>query len=183
LRKKLMENKYQFNDLIESNISNVTSDCPITSFRPWMELSDVMSRDVATISKDETVGRAGKIMAENNISCVIVVDNETVTGVLTETDILKRAVAKKKNFNETKVREVMSSPVQSAPPHLSVFDAAKITQAQCIKRLPILQEKRLVGIVTQTDLTRVLTSCGMWRGTLPSPRRRKLWQPTISLVS
>ncbi len=162
-KETLMENNERFSNLVKSKIRNVYSDCSITSFRAWLEVGDVMSKDVITISPDETVVLATKVMSENNISCIIVVDNDSVAGILTETDILKRAVAEEKDFDKLRVREIMSSPVESISSDLSVLKAGRIIEDKHIKRLPILKKKRLVGIVTQTDLIRALTSYGMWR--------------------
>jgi CBS domain-containing protein len=157
-KEKLMKNKGRFSDLVKSEINSVDSDCSITSFRAWLEVGDMMSKDVFTISPDETVVLATKVMSENDISCIIVVDNDSVVGVLTETDVLKRAVAEEKKFDKIKVGKIMSSPVESISSNLSVLEASRIVENKRIKQLPVLEEKRLVGIVTQTDLIRVLTS-------------------------
>jgi PAS domain S-box-containing protein len=154
--------KNQFSDLIGVERRDVSSGRSITSPRVWLEAGDVMSKDVTTVSPDETVVSAAKRMSENNISCVIVVDNATVAGILTETDLLKRVAAKDKDFDKMPVAQIMSCPVVSISPDLPVLAASKIAEAKHIKRLPILDGDQLVGVVTQTDLTRVLTSYGMW---------------------
>ncbi len=131
----------------------------------WVPLTvgNVMSKDVITICSDETIASAAKIMSENSVSCIVVADNGSVTGILTETDFLKRVAAKEKDFDRIKVREIMSSPVESIAPNVSVFDAIRIMEDKHIKRLPILEKKRLVGIVTQTDMVRVVTFYGRWK--------------------
>jgi transcriptional regulator with GAF, ATPase, and Fis domain len=131
----------------------------------WVPLTvgNVMSKDVITICSDETVASAAKIMSENSVSCIVVADNETVVGILTETDFLKRVAEREKDFDGIKVREIMSAPVESISPNLSVPDAVRIMDDKHIKRLPILEKKRLVGIVTQTDLVRVVTFYGRWK--------------------
>ncbi|MHC4125152.1 MAG: CBS domain-containing protein [Planctomycetota bacterium] len=134
-----------------------------TSSRTWLEVADAMSKDVATISSDKTVVSAAKVMAEVNISCIIVKDNGTLTGIVTETDLLKRGVAEGKNLRSTKVSEIMSFPVESISHNISVLEASRIMYTKGIKRMPVLDGQRLVGIVTQTDLIRILTLYGMWR--------------------
>lgn len=131
----------------------------------WVPLTvgNVMSKDVITICSDETIASAAKIMSENSVSCIVVADNGSVTGILTETDFLKRVAEKEKDFDRIKVREIMSSPVESIAPNLSVPDAIRIMEDKHIKRLPILEKKRLVGIVTQTDMVRVVTFYGRWK--------------------
>jgi PAS domain S-box-containing protein len=158
-----MGNIEQFNDSIKSEINDIPSDHLITSSRNWLEAGDVMSKDIITISPDQCVFSAAKIMSDNHISCIIVTDNENVAGIITETDILKRVAANENNFVKIRVAEIMSSPVECIPRNLSVLKASRIMIKKHIKRLPILEGKKLVGIVTQTDLARTLTSYGMWK--------------------
>jgi len=155
--------KNQINDLIDTRITDVAHSRLITSSRSWLEAVDVMSKNVTTISPDETVVSAAKRMSEDNISCVIVVSNAAVVGILTETDLLKWVAGKDRDFDKTKVDEIMSRPVVSIPPDLPVLAASKIVETKHIKRLPVLDRNQLVGIITQTDLIHVLTSYGMWR--------------------
>ncbi len=131
----------------------------------WVPLTaaDVMRKDVVTICSDETIASAAKIMSENHVSCTVVMDNGSVSGILTETDFLKKVAVREKDFDRIKVRDIMSSPVETIPPHLSVFDAIRIMEEKHIKRLPILEKKQLVGIVTQTDLVQVVTFYGRWK--------------------
>ncbi len=157
-----MGDKKKFGDLIKARISSFPSDHLVTTSRFWLQVKDVMSRDVITIGPNATVSSAAKIMAENSISCIIVLDNDDVVGILTETDFLKKTVAKKKGFDESRVAGVMSFPVESVSPDFSILEASRITTEKHIKRLPIIKDGQLMGVVTQTDLIRALTSYGMW---------------------
>jgi len=158
-----MKNKEQFNDLIKTRIRDALSDCLMTSLRVQLEVQDVMSKDMLTISSGETVVSAAKTMCENNISYIVVVDNGRVVGILTETDLLKRIAAREKDYGKITIAETMSCPVETISPDLPVLEAVRIMEAKHIKRLPILDKKRLVGIITQAELTRLLTSSAMWR--------------------
>jgi len=151
------------NDLAEIHASGVFSDCLITTARTWLQVADVMSKDVATGSPDETVVSAAKVMSDRKISCMVVMDSGNMTGLLTETDVLRRVVRNGKDFYRTTLGQIMSRPVESVPSDLSVLDASEIMGQKHIKRLPIVDDGRLVGIVTQTDLVRALTSYGLWR--------------------
>ncbi len=158
-----MENKEHFSDLIKTEITDVTSDRLTTSFRLWVEVEDVMNRDVFTVCPDDTVTTAAKIVSDNKISCVVVTDSGSVAGILTEPDFLKRAMSLKRDFNEIRVAEIMSASVVTVPADLSIFEASKTMEKKGIKQLPVLEKGKLVGIVTQTDLIRTLTSYVMWR--------------------
>ncbi|MFC1781476.1 CBS domain-containing protein [Planctomycetota bacterium] len=148
----------EINKKKEISINNYTS-----SPRIWMKVDQMMSKDVSTISPNETVASAAIMMTEKNISCIVVVDNGDICGILTETDLLKKKVIEAEDNPKIKVKDVMSSPAETASSYLSVLEAGRIMEAKNIKRLPILNEQKLVGIVTQTDVTRILTSYGMWR--------------------
>jgi PAS domain S-box-containing protein len=160
---ELMEDKTLFGESVETKVMDIRSGRLITSSHVWLEVKDVMSEDVITIPPDETAASAAKVMSANNISCIVVVDNGTVVGIATERDFLARISAKDTDLSGTAVAEIMSRPVESAPPDLSILDASAMMEARHIKRLPILAGKRLVGIVTQTDLTRALTSYFVWK--------------------
>jgi len=147
--------------LIKNGAEAVSSEHLIAPLQTWLGVSDVMNRNVVTICPNETVAEASKIMAEHNISCIIAEDRDNVVGILTETDILEKAVAGKKSFDKISVAEIMSFPVQTITTDLSVLEASKIMAAKHIKQLPILKEKRLAGIITQTDLVQALTLYGM----------------------
>ena len=158
-----MAGRRQFIDLAKTKIKGLSTSNYMTSPNIWMKVNQVMSRDVATISPHETVASAAMMMSEKNISCIIAVENGNVAGILTETDLLKKTVLEAKDNYKIKVADIMSSPVKTGSSDLSVLEAGEFMEAQQIKRLPILDEQTLVGIVTQTDLTRVITSYGMWR--------------------
>jgi PAS domain S-box-containing protein len=158
-----MKNKKWLNDLMAIQGSAVSSGRLITSSRTWLEVADVMSRNVATASPDALVVSAAKVMAEKKISCLVVMDRQDVAGILTETDVLRRVVRNGKNFYRTKLAQIMSSPVETVSSDLSVLDASEIMGEKHIKRLPVLEGSKLVGIVTQTDLVQALTSYGLWK--------------------
>lgn len=159
-----MRNKKQVSDPTGAGTKDVSSYCLTSCYRSGSlrEVADVMSKDVATISPNETAVAAAKIMSERNISCLIVMEQERVTGVLTETDMLKRALVEGKDFRSMRVADVMSALAQSVSPELSVLDAGKLMSDRHIRRLPVLDQGKLVGLVTQTDLVRALTAYGMW---------------------
>ncbi len=162
--------RLQHRELVESQIRHsCSSPLPATS-RSWLEVGDIMTEDVATVCPGSSVVSAAKIMSDKNISCIIVSsvrcpgeDNGDLSGIITETDLLKRAVAEGNDFRRMTVERIMSSPVRSLPRNLSVLEAGRIMEAENIRRLVVLEEKRLVGIVTQTDIVRVLASYSMWK--------------------
>lgn len=158
-----MKDARQFGAAIGVQASDISSDRLITASRTWLEMADVMTKGAATVSQYDTVVTAAKTMSERKLSCLAVVDKGEVLGIITETDMLRQVANHGKHFYRKKLVQVMSSPVQCAPSNLSVLEASKLMNAKQIKRLPILEQGVVVGMVTQTDLTRALTSYGLWR--------------------
>jgi len=158
-----MKNKKQLDESIEIRKSGISSDELVISLWNWLNVGDVMSKEVATISPEEIVISAARIMSDSKISCLVIMNQGNVLGIITETDILRRVGKKGKDIYQVKLGRIMSSPVESVTSDLSVLEASKIMGARRIKRLPIIDEGKLVGIVTQTDLVRALTSYGLWR--------------------
>jgi PAS domain S-box-containing protein len=158
-----MGKRLQVSDMIRTEIHNVSGDRVITSSRVWREVADVMSREVTVISPEASLLTAAETMSEKDVSCIVVQEAGQVVGILTETDFLEKVVVAEQDSREVRVADLMSSSVESIPPGLSVFEASLIMQDRRVKRLPVLEGKTLVGIVTQTDLVRALTAYGMWR--------------------
>jgi len=135
----------------------------LKSSRPWLQLQDVMIRDVLTISPGATVVDAAQRMTEKNVSCILVTGPKgQVLGILSERDMLKKVVSQSQSETPT-VGEVMTTPIVFATPRLSILEASRMMESKQIKRLPVLQDGKLLGIVTLTDLTQALASYGMWR--------------------
>ncbi|MCJ7692988.1 MAG: sigma 54-interacting transcriptional regulator [Sedimentisphaerales bacterium] len=135
--------------------------CP--AFGVWLQVGEVMSRDVITIGPQQTVVSAAKLLASKNSSCIIVLDDSGISGIITETDFLKIAMSQKKDSSEVKVSRIMSSPVKTAQRDLSILEAGRIMSEKGIKQLAILEDDRLVGIVTESDIVSAFVSYGMWQ--------------------
>lgn len=131
---------------------------PALASKSWLKVEHIMSKDIASVCPGSTVVSAAKIMASKNLSCLVVSDNGMPLGIVTETDLLKKGVADGHDFCRMRVEQIMSSPVRSVPPDLSVMEAGCIMEAEDIRRLLVLDDGRSVGIVTQTDMVRVLAS-------------------------
>lgn len=109
---------------------------------------------VITVKDDETVKRAVNIMNRHQIGCLVVEKNGSAVGILTERDLMKRVLAKCKDPKKTKVRDVMTYPIKYVNPETDVEQAARIMFKLKIKKLPVIEGTRLVGLVTVTDIAR-----------------------------
>jgi CBS domain-containing protein len=124
---------------------------------------DVMSTEVVTVAENETVFAAVARMSEHGVSCVVVTGGPGIAGILTERDVLKGVAQPDTDFRRLQVRQRMSYPAQVIPADASLLEAGAIMEAKGIKRLPVVVQGQLVGIVTQTDITRGLIAMSALR--------------------
>lgn len=141
-----------------------------------MQAQDVMTTKVATIGAEATVRDAAKLMLERGVSALPVVDEkEHVVGIVSEGDLVRRqelgtettgswwllaltegAARDYRKTHARAVRDVMTRPVIGVRPSASLKQIAKLMEERRIKRVPVLDAGRLLGIVSRADLVRQL---------------------------
>jgi CBS domain-containing protein len=119
-----------------------------------LKVGDIMVKEVVTIDENFSVKEAADIMNKFEIGCLIGVRRGKAMGILTERDVLKRVVAEGKDASKMKVKEAMSSPLVVAEPNMDLAEAVKLMFQMKIKKLPVVEGKRLVGLVSLTDIAR-----------------------------
>jgi CBS domain-containing protein len=119
-----------------------------------LKVEDVMVREVITIDENLTVKEAAEVMNKFEIGCLIAVRKGKAIGIITERDLLKRVVAEARDANKTKVKDVMSSPLVVVEPSTDLEEAIRLMFQMKIKKLPVVDGKRLVGLVSLTDIAR-----------------------------
>jgi CBS domain-containing protein len=118
-----------------------------------MNIRDIMSQPVELASTDDTIMEAAQKMADCDCGVLPVGENDRLVGMITDRDIVTRAVARGMSPEECYVREVMSPDIKYCYEDETVEDAARNMKSLQVKRLPVLnREKRLVGIVSLGDL-------------------------------
>jgi CBS domain-containing protein len=110
---------------------------------------------VITVKKEATVEEAVELMNKYEIGCLVVVENGKPVGIITERDLLKRVLPKSEVLRNMKVMEIMSKPLISVEPKVQIEEAAKLMFQKKIKKLPVVEKGKLVGLVSLTDLLRV----------------------------
>jgi PAS domain S-box-containing protein len=148
----------QIGGSVENPAGNSRSHAPKAPSRNWLKAGDIMSKNVATVNPGCSLISAAKIMSEKRVSCLVVSDNGYLSGIVTETDMLKKGVAGEYDFRKMKIEQIMSSPVRSISRSVSVMEAAKIMEAENIRRLVVIENGQPTGIITQTDMVRILAS-------------------------
>ena len=117
-----------------------------------MKVKDIMSTDVVCLSRDDTVEHAAQLMEQNGIGSIPVCDGSTVVGIVTDRDITLRTVASGSGMNQT-VGQVMTPNPVVAQPETDIHDAARLMSDNQIRRIPIVQQGSLVGIVSLGDIS------------------------------
>ncbi len=114
---------------------------------------DFMTANVITIDVKETVLYAAKLMYQQDVGDLVVMDGVVAKGIVTERDLVRRVIAQKKTL-ETKVSEIMSSPLITIDQEASLRDAARKMVKYRIRRLPVTKKNVLVGIIAASDFAR-----------------------------
>ena len=120
-----------------------------------MKLRELMTKQVIRIHPDETVSVAARLLEHNNIGAIPVcgVDGR-LCGMLTDRDIVTRCLASGKSPQNTAVREIMTGKVYVARPYMEVSLAACLMGREQIRRLPVMENGKLCGMVSLGDLAR-----------------------------
>jgi len=119
-----------------------------------MKIEEIMVKNVITLQRNLSALDAVKIMNKNRIGCLIVVDNGQIAGILTERDMLERVLEECKDPKETRVSEIMTEDVMVGKPDMELVEATRLLFEKKVKKLPIVEGNRLVGLVTLTDIAR-----------------------------
>lgn len=121
-----------------------------------MRLEQIMAVNVATIFSTDSIARAACEMKERNVGCLVVIDGSEVRGMITDRDIATRCTGEEHDARGCRVFEHMSGPAIVATPTMDVLEAAHLMTTAQIKRLPIVVNNRLVGLVSFSDVALAL---------------------------
>ena len=116
-------------------------------------LSEIMTRKVITVDISERVEEALRLMVKFDVGSVLVMDKEKPVGIITERD-MTRAALRGDSLLRLPARSLMSRPLQTAPADMEIWRAFEVMLKLGVRRLPIVENGKLVGIVTEKDLTR-----------------------------
>ncbi len=109
---------------------------------------------VWSISSHETAYKALQIMSEENLGCLLVIDKGKVKGIFTERDYARKVILKGKSSKTTPVSELMTKEVLFVDPGTTVEDCMALMTEKCVRHLPVMEEQKLVGLVTVGDVVK-----------------------------
>ena len=116
-----------------------------------MNIRDVMTPNPRTVSPQDSIQNAARIMRDEDTGVVPVVDNGKPVGVITDRDIVVRAVAEGGQLNRP-ASDIVTNELVAATPDMSVSEATELMSAHQVRRLPVVENNRLVGIVSIGDI-------------------------------
>lgn len=117
-----------------------------------MRVKDCMCHNVVQATPDTTVTDVAKLMDENNVGCIPICKEERVIGFVTDRDIITRGVACSKDCNTTKISDIMNINVIKITPDTELDEAIKVMSKNQIRRLPVIEDNKIVGLLTLGDL-------------------------------
>ncbi|OGO83381.1 MAG: CBS domain-containing protein [Clostridiales bacterium GWC2_40_7] len=117
-----------------------------------MKVKDIMTKNVAYINPDSSVTEAAQLMQKHNVGSIPVCDKNGVIGLITDRDIVVRNVAHGTDPHSTPVKNVMTSQVTTVTPEMDIEQVSGIMSKNQIRRIPVVDNNMLVGIVALGDL-------------------------------
>ena len=120
------------------------------------QIRDIMCKDVITIEDDKNAADAAKIISENDISFLVIIENGKPVGVVSERDFVQKLCINNQNSSNVKISDIMSYKFRWVKPTTKIEDAIQKMLNNNIRRLLILDDEKLVGVITQTDLASYL---------------------------
>ena len=120
-----------------------------------MQVSEMMNANVVSITPDENATLAARLLNRHNIGSLPVCSLDgRLRGIVTDRDIVLRCVAAESDPNTTKVRDIMSRSVVSVAPEDDVHEAARIMAQEQVRRLPVMQDGRVIGMLSLGDMAK-----------------------------
>jgi CBS domain-containing protein len=113
---------------------------------------EVMTKNPRTLARDATAVDAARTMKEEDVGAIVITDGDQVCGILTDRDIVVRGIAEGRSPEEIQVGDVCTTDVTALGPDDSIDDAIRQIRAQHIRRIPVIEDGRPVGILSIGDL-------------------------------
>jgi CBS domain-containing protein len=137
-------------------------------------VESVMTKKALTIESNRTILEAAQLMSQKEVGDLIVVDNEVPIGIVTERDFVRRVVVRG-TPSDSKVSDIMSKSLITISPDSSINAAARKMMQHSVRRLPVVKDHKLVGIIVVSDFARHLGKKTVTEGLLDA-----IWRHPVS---
>ena len=115
-------------------------------------IREVMTENPSTVEASANLTEAAQLMAKEDIGDVLVVENDELQGIVTDRDIVVKAIAEGNTPDDTSVREIATTDVATVGPDDSIEDAVQLVKENDVRRIPVVEDGKPVGIVSLGDL-------------------------------
>ncbi len=121
-----------------------------------MQLKDIMAKHLVTVTEDESVFNAANLMGQASVGCLVIARAGRAQGIVTDRDLTIRCLGEGHNPLLCPVSQHMSTPVITAGPAMEVLYAAHLMSNKKIKRLPVVEDEQLIGLVSFSDIANAM---------------------------
>ncbi len=112
----------------------------------------IKGTDIWTISPDATVYDALRLMEAKDVGALLVMENDSLAGILSERDYARKVILQNKSSRETKVRDIMTSHVYTIHPDQTVNECMELMTSRHVRHLPVIENDRLLGVISIGDV-------------------------------
>lgn len=148
---------FKFDILEDSNIQLDVISCKMVDAKT-MTIADVMTKSVISVNATMTVNETAKMMEDAKVGAVIIMENNTPVGIVTDRDFAVKVASHAYQISEP-IKLIMSSPLVSINSDESVRSAADLMHDRKIRKLPVIKEGEVIGIITASDIVNLLAVC------------------------
>ena len=120
-----------------------------------ISVRDAMTTRPVTASTDTPLQEVAKLMKKGNVGSIVITSKEKLVGIISEKDIVERVVAKGLDFAKLKARDIMTKDLVTINPQEDIYDALLLMGNEEIRKLPVVDNKKLVGLLTSNDILKI----------------------------
>jgi CBS domain-containing protein len=120
-----------------------------------MLVKEIMTRNVITIDQNATILEASQLYRDKRIGCLIITENSKIVGIVTERDLIERTICMLRDPEKTRIGDIMSHDIKTVHELDTLDKTLELMEKYSIKKLPVVKNKDIVGIITVTDISRV----------------------------
>ncbi|HIE34416.1 MAG TPA: CBS domain-containing protein [Candidatus Altiarchaeales archaeon] len=123
-----------------------------------MNANEIMTRGIMTIKKDAAVAEAMKTMVDRRVTSLVVEKDfdSDVYGIITRKDIVNKVIAYGKDLKKTKVSDIMTEPLMTISPDMSIENIARLMAKTDIRRFPVMEGNKIIGMVSNSDILKAI---------------------------
>jgi CBS domain-containing protein len=119
--------------------------------------SEIMTKNITVIREEETMREAAERLAQDDVGALPITDeNQTIKGMLTDRDIVVQVIARGRDVNSTRARELEQGEIVTIGPDDSIEHASELMAQHQVRRLPVVEEGKVVGMISQADVAKTV---------------------------